>query len=384
MLVYVLLLCVVSNVAVAASLIPVIYPVDVSASVQCGHLSSKIIETLQQIKSDIPLPELENSCSILETLFKQYPNIEELYYNKTADQIFQLLPVDSSASCGDGELINDNLTIVLEDINNDLRAVATSCQDILNLNPSAESGYYTLTTNNGTKEVYCDMDGANCGEGGWTLVAYVNTTEPQTQCPQGLNPEILSGKMYCGRFLEGANYLCASTTFSVPGEYSQVCGRLKGYEHGGTTSFHSYWFQTQLTIDDQYVDGVSITYGLPRKHIWTYVSGLQESNYQVDARYSCPCNTDNVYNPPPFVGNDYYCEAGTTEWSHNAFFPDDLLWDGQQCGGDEGPCCTNPNMPWFTKTLNETTNENIELRVCAIDPYPLDDVALQLIEIYIR
>ena len=28
------------------------------------------------------------------------------------------------------------------------------------------------------------------------------------------------------------------------------------------------------------------------------------------------------------------------------------------------PYCTNPKMPWFIKTFNETTAEDIELRVC--------------------
>ena len=27
------------------------------------------------------------------------------------------------------------------------------------------------------------------------------------------------------------------------------------------------------------------------------------------------------------------------------------------------PYCTNPKMPWFIKTFNETTAEDIELRV---------------------
>ena len=45
-------------------------------------------------------------------------------------------------------------------------------------------------------------------------------------------------------------------------------------------------------------------------------------------------------------------------------YPDDPLWDGQNCNGPESTCCTIPNMPWFLKTLNETTTDNIELRVC--------------------
>ena len=64
-----------------------------------------------------------------------------------------------------------------------------------------------------------------------------------------------------------------------------------------------------------------------------------------------------------------YCETGYNEPGHPpfSFFPwpaDDPLWDGQQCVGVEVPCCTYPNMPWFSKALSETTTEDIKLRVC--------------------
>ena len=68
-------------------------------------------------------------------------------------------------------------------------------------------------------------------------------------------------------------------------------------------------------------------------------------------------------------------------------FPEDPLWDGQQCGGVEAPCCTHPNMPWFIKTLNETTTEDIELRTCSSSSFcdgSGSGAALFLIEIYVR
>ena len=68
-----------------------------------------------------------------------------------------------------------------------------------------------------------------------------------------------------------------------------------------------------------------------------------------------------------YVGTDYYCEAGAEDSntvSLTAIYIKDPLWDGQQCGGGEAPCYTHPNMPWFIKTLSETTTEDIELRVC--------------------
>ena len=70
----------------------------------------------------------------------------------------------------------------------------------------------------------------------------------------------------------------------------------------------------------------------------------------------------------------------------SCIYSNDPLWDGQQCDGSETPCCTQPNMPWFIKTLNETTTEDIELRVCSQynDCGTGTSVAIFLIEIYVR
>ena len=62
-------------------------------------------------------------------------------------------------------------------------------------------------------------------------------------------------------------------------------------------------------IDGPYVDGVSLTYATPRKHLFTYASG-----YSSDCSYSrinCPCAKYPGDNPPTFVQDDYYCESGS-------------------------------------------------------------------------
>ena len=41
-------------------------------------------------------------------------------------------------------------------------------------------------------------------------------------------------------------------------------------------------------------------------------------------------------------------------------------------------------MPWFIKTLNETTTEDIELRMCGNERYPDEDIPLDIIELYIQ
>ena len=137
-------------------------------------------------------------------------------------------------------------------------------------------------------------------------------------------------------------------------------------------------------IDNNYVDGVSITYDSnPRKHIWTLGGG---NSVDHASRFCCPCNINNAETTvPSFVGSDYYCESGIAsgDWT-NVLYANDPLWDGQQCGGLEGPCCNNPKIPWFIKTLNETTTEDIELRVMADEGTSNEDTPLHIIELYIH
>ena len=59
-------------------------------------------------------------------------------------------------------------------------------------------------------------------------------------------------------------------------------------------------------LDGFYVDGLSITYGSPRQHIWSFVVGFTEEH--------CFCDDPNLSlgSPPPsFVENNYFCESGS-------------------------------------------------------------------------
>ena len=206
-------------------------------------------------------------------------------------------------------------------------------------------------------------------------MAYVNMSQPGATCPQGLTQRTISGLALCGANTTLVG--CRSTVFSTLGlSYSQVCGQVRGYQfYAPADAFRS------VSIDSAYVDGVSITYGTaPRKHIWTYANG----NNLDTGNHNCPCNNGSSAIPPLYVGSDYYCETGNNnnvEGSH-MLYSNDTLWDGQQCPGVEAPCCTHPNMPWFTKTLSETTIEDIELRLCR--SWNDEDTPLELIELFVR
>ena len=183
-----------------------------------------------------------------------------------------------STQCGqplnDDEQLLESLQQVEQQLPNQLFAHYSSCKCIYNADPSSSSGYYNITIANGSVvQVYCDMEGTNCGgEGGWTRVTYINMTQDGAICPVGLNQRSFNNKSYCGN---GGSLGCNGAMFPTLVEYSRVCGQVRGYQYGTPLAFYSYHVNTNLTIDDNYVDGVSITYGsAPRKHLWTYAAAL--------------------------------------------------------------------------------------------------------------
>ena len=253
-----------------------------------------------------------------------------------------------------------------------------SCSHILAHDPTAPSGYYSITLSNGTTTtVYCDMD-LNCnGERGWMRVGYLNMTDPNEQCPPGFRLYEENGVRACGRQSTG----CESVTYpSHDISYSQVCGRVIGYQQGTPEAIYNQY----LGIDGAYVDGVSITRGYPRQHIWTFMATLQENSFHVIG-YACPCAPNSPVTPASFIGNDYFCESGSPgPYDFTTFHYADPLWDGEQCGLIEEECCNAPGIPWFHKPLQQPTTDYIELRVCSLQEISNEDIPVELVEIYVK
>ena len=100
-------------------------------------------------------------------------------------------------------------------------------------------------------------------------------------------------------------------------------------------------FEYCLTIDNVFVDGISLTHGQdPRKHISTFAAAAHKLSSSVHA--ICPCtNRHNNFKIPPYVGNDYFCDTGSSDQVGCIFYPDDPLWDGQGCGPNDDCCSIN-------------------------------------------
>ena len=246
----------------------------------------------------------------------------------------------------------------------------SSCLNIYNGNPETvdKSGYYRI---NGTQWTYCNMTEiaiivgdfiptcAGVG-GGWIRIAHINISAGD-DCPSGWRKDTNSGVSFC-RVVSDSSAGCSSAYFSTNGtSYQRVCGRARGYQKGQTLAFHPYYVHGQTTIDGFYADGLLITYGNPRHHIWTYAVG-----YYDDLTYTsnCPCAVGGGQAPPPFVGTNYYCESGTINTSSTSdYYFNDPLWDGFDCYRSTD-CCANPTLPWFYRELNESTTSDIEARLC--------------------
>ena len=240
--------------------------------------------------------------------------------------------------------------------------IPSSCEDVKDNWPNSVSGYYNIASMNGsTRSVYCHM-GLLCNTsttGAWTRIAYLNMSDPTQNCPSS------SFGVYSSNHYRGCGFSSSSHTgcnyrlhFSPPSSgYQEVCGRVIGYQYG-----QSYGFSSSTSIDNTYVDGLSLTYGAAqRKHIWTFGVGLYDN---VASSYNCPCSSGRPQSVPPFVGNDYFCESGNSEalWSTKYYYSD-ALWDGAGCGSLEGRCCIG--APWFYRDLETQISDSIEMRLCS-------------------
>ena len=254
-----------------------------------------------------------------------------------------------------------------------------SCQDILTKHPDTPSGYYTLK--NSKQKVYCDMERVHCGSKGWTRVAHVDMSSLNQSCPG--NWTLISNPIRtCGSIPEAG---CASAVFSTHGiSYSQVCGRVTGYQKGTPEGFGPFNNDRSLVSVGVVLDGILISHGdWMKKHIWAYVNGEHRITRNPSNIY-CPC-ADYRFNGiiPSFIGNDYYCDSGSDNRPSKETFYTDVLWEGKGCPPTNF-CCSNSGMPWFCKTLQQPTVDDIEVRNCHNSPSSNEDTAVSLIELYIR
>ena len=220
-----------------------------------------------------------------------------------------------------------------------------------------------------------------CGVGTWHQLIGINMSMSITdnQCPTGWMEVNAEGVRACGRRASnGAS--CHSISFNNNNQiqYTRVCGRAIGYQFGSTDAFSQR--PPDVTLDQDYVDGLSITYGFPRQHIWTFAAGLIDGLIGPSA-FNCPCSGNPGDPPPTYLGNNWYCESGNPN-NMGGLYSSDPLWDGENC---EGTCCSNSKSPpWFSVELPAPTNDYIEARICGSEAIANEDIYINTLEIYIQ
>jgi len=263
---------------------------------------------------------------------------------------------------------------------------AISCREIKEDDPNSPSGYYYIQSGSSSfVRAYCDMT-RSCGgiTGGWMRVAKIDMRNASNSCPHGLKT-LTQPKRLCAMNIGGGG--CSSTSFSVQDvQYTHVCGKIIGYQQKSPDAFVRYYRNRGLTIDDNYVDGISLTYGHnPRKHIWTFVAALHEV-WNTHPYNVCPCTNirSQVSIPiPPYVGSDYFCDTASENYFQFRFYPYDPLWDGRGCGR-LNTCCSFNNPPWFMKELPSPTKDDIEMRLCADESRSNEDIPVENVELYVQ
>ena len=257
--------------------------------------------------------------------------------------------------------VSDNVTAKINEsiIAELLDTIQTMNQSLTDRLLSLESQFVTV----------CNITSAN-----WRRIAYFDTTQGDS-CPSGLHTvtNTTTSQTACGR---NVSLGCTSLQFSPDGNYTNVCGRVRGYQFGYPEAFEP----AGTTIDSNYVDGISITKGNPCQHLWTYAAGLSE-NYS-SYNFQCPCSTPDYDFSliPNFVGNHYYCEAGLTGIQNKHFVWEDPLWDGKRCTLSQNRCCER--YGWFHRIV-ASSSDSIEVRWCDDHSYTTDDTLTDQLEIWV-
>lgn len=201
----------------------------------------------------------------------------------------------------------------------------------------------------------------------WREIAYIDTTvaTANDQCQQyGLRRVYSDEKQVaCGKPVEKN---CSVHVFDINGKYSHVCGRVRGYQLKETRGFEVEPDENKKNINSRYADGVLITRGNPRQHLWTYAASTPKDN--------CPCKNTAERDPyiPLVSGANYSCESTRTDWNQP-------LWDRPEHTVEDENCKGHVNG-WFYRNVEET-NESIEVRWCGPEK---DDIVTDKLQIWVQ
>uniref|UniRef100_A0A1X7SU21 Fibrinogen C-terminal domain-containing protein n=1 Tax=Amphimedon queenslandica TaxID=400682 RepID=A0A1X7SU21_AMPQE len=128
----------------------------------------------------------------------------------------------------------DDILLIAQELlilHNDSTALPTSCKEIKETQPLSLSGVYLLANTTATYSAYCNMEELCGSGGGWTRLSYLDMTDSTENCPSEFRLYQSGGVRACGRTTSSGGS-CVSVQFPSNGiSYSQVCGRVVGYQY---------------------------------------------------------------------------------------------------------------------------------------------------------
>ena len=381
-----------------------------SSNSEIANLTIAINKLLTQFSHKCPIPDQSNSRDTINDLMqlvltKQLLTVDSSSSSCPSPQpntcnnegIQQAIEQLNNSIASQAEQISNitnslvSLTEAVNDLNcctNEHDPILTSCEAIHKKWPNKPSGYYNISSNGTVHTVYCNMANLCNLEGGWMRIANLNMTQA-TSCPTEFRLYTNGGVRACGRPVTSSGS-CVGKIFSSSGiEYSQVCGKVIGYQVGFTDGAAVRATSIRNNINMYYADGVSLTHGNPREHIWTLMSGAADRHIYTSY---CPCGKTGPdaklpITAPSFVGSNYYCEAGYQGSNYpkiGEFYSSDRLWDGKDCGERETACCQRTLIPWFYKSIGSYTTDDIEMRICCNEGTNDEDVPIEQYDIYVK
>ena len=332
---------------------------------KAGHESSEEgIATLQRMETmlNISIGDIAERLNRIESDFKQ--DID--YLTSAVQKNTQILLNHSNITKSKLNQLDDKI----DETDCTSSTLLHSCEEVLQTSPNSSSGYYRLVDPTGhVRHVYCNMSNLCNKGGGWTRVSILNMKDNDEKCPIGLRLYDQNGGRACGRPVNSSGS-CPGIKFPVHFNYSQVCGKVIGYQKG----------HPDATYHQGVMDGIRLTHGSSRSHIWSFLPGAREVVAE------CPCAPSGKATPS-FVGSDYYCESGRSSYGFDLdrMYTNDPLWDGKDCRSVEADCCrTHSLIPWFHKNIGYTTTDYIEMRFCFNEGTDDEDSPVAQYEIYVK
>ena len=202
--------------------------------------------------NDAQMAASENSTANVDQILKTTEESAGMLMNV----ISTLSNIEGNAVKSSGA-INDILVIVdklltLQNASSLFNSITpVSCKDIKAVLPNSPTSYYHVNS----RTIYCNMDTLCNSTGGWTRLAYLDMADSTQNCPSGFRLYQSGGVRACGRPVT-SSASCSSVTFPSNGiSYSQICGRVTGYQFGSNDALHMGNGNNHNNLNADYVDG---------------------------------------------------------------------------------------------------------------------------------